>query len=244
VRSAWRAEVLKVTTVRGQWIGAILATAAMPLTSLLVAATGRLGAGDSATSAVASGSVVGLLAFGVWGAAFAASEYATGTIIVSLATVPRRPVLYAAKLAAAATVAGVGALLSATTALLCVLAVLPPRQHAVGNPAGLIGVVLVMITVTVVGAAVGIITKSSSGSMAIIVVAVLLPNAAGGLLGRIQPWVVGASPGTVITQLVGGAQLPTSQIYPAGAWAAAATMVVVAVLVAAAGAIALMRRDG
>jgi hypothetical protein len=80
--------------------------------------------------------------------------------------------------------------------------------------------------------------------MAIIVVAVLLPNAAGGLLGRIQPWVVGASPGTVITQLVGGAQLPTSQIYPAGAWAAAATMVVVAVLVAAAGAIALMRRDG
>jgi ABC-2 type transport system permease protein len=241
--SAWRAELLKIVTVRGQFIGAILATAAMPLTSLLVAATGRLGAGDTATSGAATGSVVGLLAFGAWGAVFAASEYATGTIVVSLATVPRRPVFYAAKLLAAATVAGTGALLSATIALFGVLAV-SPGHHALGNPAALISVVLVMITVTVVAAAVGIITRSPSASIVIVVAAVLLPDAAGGLLGRIQPWVVGASPGTVITEVVASAQLPTSQIYPAGAWAAAATMVLIAAVLVAAGAIALMRRDG
>jgi ABC-2 type transport system permease protein len=216
----------------------------MPLTSFVVAATGRLGAGDTVTSGAATGSVVGLLAFGVWGAAFAASEYANGTIIVSLSTVPRRRVLYGAKLAAAATVAGAGALLSAITALLCVLAVIPPHQHGLGDPAGLFSVVLAMITVTVAGAAVGIITRSPSASMAIMVAAVLLPDAAGGLLGRIQPWVVGASPGTVVTEIVGRAQLPTNQIYPAGAWAAAATMVAVAVVVAGAGAFALIRRDG
>jgi ABC-2 type transport system permease protein len=242
--SAWRAELLKITTVRGQLIGAILATAAMPLTSLLVAATGRLGVGETATSGAATGAVVGLLAFGAWGAVFAASEYATGTIVVSLATVPRRPVLYAAKVAAVATVAGTGALLSAIVALFGVLAVTPPGHHALGNPLSLISVVLVTIAVAVVGAAVGIITRSPSASIVIVVTAVLLPDAAGGLLGRIQPWVVGASPGTVIAQIAGSAQLPTSQTYPAGEWAAAATMLLVAAAVVVVGAVALIRRDG
>ena len=244
MRLAWRAELLKIATVRGLWIGAIFATAAMPLTSLLVAATGRLDAADTLTTGAATGSVVGLLAYGVWGAAFAAGEYARGTIVVSLATVPRRPVLFAAKIGAVAAVAGVGSLLCATTALLGVLAVTPSDQHTLGNPGVLAGVVLVLVTVTVVGAAVGIITRSPSAAIAIVAVAVLLPNVAGGLLGRFQPWVVGASPGTVISQIVGGTQLPTTQTFPAGTWAAAASMVLVAAAVGAAAAIALIRRDG
>jgi ABC-type transport system involved in multi-copper enzyme maturation permease subunit len=243
MRSAWRAELLKITTVRGQWISAILATAAMPLTSLLVAGTGRLDAGDSATAGAATGAVVGLLAFGAWGAVLAASEYSSGTIVVSLATVPRRPVFYTAKLAAAATVAGAAALLSVTISLFGVLAVAPGR-HPLGNPAELLSVVFALITVTVAGAAVGIVTRSPSASIAIVVAAVLLPDAAGGLLGRVQPWVVGASPGTVITQFVGGGQLPAGQTYPAGVWAGAATMLLVAGAVVTAGAIALVRRDG
>ena len=241
---AWRAELLKMATVRGQSIGAILATAAMPLTSLLVAATGRLGAGDTATSGAASGSVVGLLAFGAWGAVLAASEYANGTIVVSLATVPRRGVFYVSKLAATATIAGSGALLSAALALTCVWAVLPPDHHALGNPAALIGVVLVQITVTVAGAVVGIITRSPSASIVIVFAAVLLPDAAGGLLGGIQPWVVGASPGTVITEIVGGVRLSTNQAFPGGAWPAAATMVFAAAMLVSAGAMAFARRDG
>jgi ABC-type transport system involved in multi-copper enzyme maturation permease subunit len=244
VRTAWRAELLKIATVRGQWIAAILATAALPLTSLLVATTASPGTGGTTTSRAVAGSIVGLLAFGAWGASLAAGEYGTQTIVVSLATVPRRPVLYAAKIAAAATIAGVGALLSAVSALLLVLAVTPPSRHAFGNPAALMSVVLVMIAVAVVGVAIGVITRSPTMSIAIVVVALLLPKAAGGLLGRIEPWVVGASPDTVITQIVGGASLPTSQIYPAGTWAAAATMALVAAALATAGAIALTWRDG
>ena len=174
----------------------------------------------------------------------AAGEYGTQTIVVSLATVPRRPVLYAAKIAAAATVAGAGALLSAASALLFVLAVTPPGRHALGNPAALLSVVLVMIAVAVVGVAIGMITRSPTMSVAIVVVALLLPKAAGGLLGRMQSWVVGASPDTVIAQIVGGASLPTSQTYPAGTWAAAATMVLVVAAIAIAGAMVLMYRDG
>jgi ABC-2 type transport system permease protein len=241
--SAWRAELLKVATVRAQCIGALLAAVAIPVTSLLVVATGRLGSADTVTSGAATGSVIGLLAFGAWGGVLAAGEFTTQTIVVSLATVPRRIELYAAKLAATAAVAGAGALVSSLAALLIVVAVEAPGAHALGNPAALVSVVLAAMAVAVVGAAVGVLTRSPSASIVIVVAAVLLPRAAGGLLGGMQPWVIGASPGTVITQVVGGAQLPANQSYPAGAWAAAATMILVAAVVCGGGAVAFLRRD-
>ena len=244
MRSAWRAELLKLTTVRGLWLSIVLAAVAIPATSLLVVSTGGLGARDTVTSGAAAGSLVGLLAYGAWGATFAAGEYAQHTMVVSLATVPRRRVLYTAKLAATATAAGAGAVVAAVVALLTVFAVTPRGDHAFGNPAALVGVVLAVAAVAVCGAAVGMLTRSPSGSIAIVVLALLLPKAAGGLLGGLQRWVVGASPGTVITQIVGGAQLPNDQAYPGGAWAAAATMVVAAAAVGVAGFVSFSRRDG
>lgn len=244
MRSAWRGELSKIATVRGQWVTAALATLALPVFSLLVAATGGLSPRDTATSGAATGSVVALLAFGAWGAMLAGGEYAKQTMVVSLSTIPRRSVLYSAKLGALATVAGAGGLLSAATSLLIVRAVSAPGAHTLGDPAALMGVVLAIAAVTVIGAAVGILTRSPSASAAIVVALVLLPKAAAGLLGGLQPWVVGASPGTVITQMVGGAQLAPDQTYPAGTVAAAATLLLVTAVVTAAGASALARRDG
>lgn len=242
--AAWRGELWKIATVPGQWIGVGLASVVLPLTSLLVAATGGLGATDTATSGAAAGSVFALVAFGAWAAALSAGEYARQTMVVSLATVPRRAHLYAAKLAALAAVAGTGAFLSAAVALVTVRAVSTQAAHHLGGPAALLGVVLVVMAVTVIGGAVGILTRSPSASMAIVAAAVLGPAAAGGLLGGLQRWVVGASPGTVITQIVGGAQLPVDQAYPAGAGLAALTLLLVAAVVAAAGGVVLARRDG
>lgn len=244
MRSAWRGELLKIATVRGQWVAAVLATVALPLTSLLVAATGGLGPRDTATSGAATGSVVALLAFGTWGATLAAGEYAKQTMVVSLATVPRRSWLYSAKVAALVTVAGAGGLVGTATALLTVRAASAPGAHALGHPAALIGVVMAIVAVTAIGAAVGILTRSPGASAAIVVALVLLPKAAAGLLGGLQPWVVGASPGTVVTQMVGGAQLAPGQTYPAGTVAAAATLLLVTAVVTAGGALALARRDG
>jgi ABC-2 type transport system permease protein len=244
VKSSWRAELYKIATVRGQWIGAVLATSAIPLTSLLVVATGGLGPRATATSAAATGSVAGLVAFGAWGATIAASEYATQTIMVSLATVPRRGVLYGAKLVSTATAAGTCALLSTTLAFLIVLAVRPPGHHPLGDPAALVIVPLAVVAVAVVGAALGLITRSVGAANAIVIAAVLLPNAAGSLLGGLEPWIVGASPGTVITQIVGGSSLPATQMFPLGEWASAVAMLVVASAVALTGAFAFIRRDG
>ncbi|HET6963951.1 MAG TPA: hypothetical protein VFH58_04205 [Acidimicrobiales bacterium] len=244
MRPAWRGELRKIASVRGQWTGAVLAMAALPLTSLLVAATGGLGPRDTLTSGAASGTVVALLAFGTWGAAVAAGEYAKQTMVVSLATVPRRGVLYTAKLAALAVVSGAGAVLSALTALLVVMAVSVPGAHPLGNPALLVGYVLAVVAVTLGGAAAGILIRSPSAAIAIVVVVVLLPKAAGGLLGGLQPWVVGASPGTVVTQLVEGGQLLPGQSYPAGAWAALATMLLATLALSCVGGAVFGRRDG
>lgn len=239
-----RSEIRKVTTVGGLWFGAALAAVALPFTSLVVAATGGLGDDDTITSGAATGSVVGLLAFGAWAATLAAGEYALQTIVVSMAAVPHRVTLYVAKLLAAAALAAAGALASAATAWLIVLAVTPSGDHDLGNPAALAGVVVAIVAVAVTGVAVGLLTRSPTAAITIVVLAVLLPKAAGGLLGGLEPWVVGASPGTVVTQIVGGAQLSDSQTYPGGTAAALLTMVGVAATVAVAGAVAFVRRDG
>ncbi|MBV9412113.1 MAG: hypothetical protein JO148_10995 [Acidimicrobiia bacterium] len=244
MRAAWRAELLKVATVRGQWLGAVMATLALPAVSLLVAATGGVGTADTVTSGAATGSVAGLLAFGIWAATVSAGEYAQQTITVSLTTVPRRSVLYGAKLAAIGCIAAVGGIVSVVTTWLVVWAVLPRGIHRLGHPLTLVSVVVAIVAVSVLGMAVGLISKSPAASASIVVVAVLLPKAAGGLLGGLERWVVGASPGTVITEAVGGAQLPHNQMFPGGAAAAAVTMLLVATAAAVGGALTLLRRDG
>jgi ABC-type transport system involved in multi-copper enzyme maturation permease subunit len=242
--SAWKGELLKIATVRGQWVTVALAAVAIPLTSLLVAASGELSAQDTVTSGAATGSVIGLLAFGSWAAAIAAGEYSRRTMVVSLATVPRRTVLYAGKLGAATAVTVAGSLVSAVAALIVVWAVSPSGAHRIGDPAALLGIPLAVAAITAIGVAAGILTRSPAASIAIVFAVILLPQAAGGLLGNMQPWVVGASPGPLITQIVGNSQLSTDQAYPPGAAAAAVTLLGIAAAVAAAGGYALLRRDG
>jgi len=244
MNAAWRAELFKFATVKGQWISAILATLAIPVISFLVVSTGGLAARQSSTSGAATGALAGLLAFGVWSATIAAGEYAQGTMITSLSMVPRRSTLYAAKLGATSAAAAVAALVSAAVALLVVLGVRAPGAYSLGNPVSLAGVVIAVIAVTVLGVTVGLITRSPSASIVIVVVALLLPKAASGLLGGLQPWIVGASPSTVVTEIVGGTHIPTNQTFPAGTWAAALAMVGVATVVAVGGAVTFFRRDG
>ena len=244
MRTSWRAELLKVGTVRGQWVSAALVTMAIPVATFLVVTTGGLGTGQTSTSGAATGSLVGLLAIGVWSATISAGEYAHNTMVTSLTMVPRRPVLYGAKLMATATVAGVGSVLSAIIAFGVVLGARAPGHYGLGNPASLAAVVLAVVTVAMIGVSIGVITRSPSASIVVIVLGLLLPKAASSLLGGLQPWVVGASPGTVVSELIGGASLPASQTFPAGTWAAALTMVGVALVVVVGGAITFSRRDG
>ncbi|HEY1829646.1 MAG TPA: ABC transporter permease [Acidimicrobiales bacterium] len=242
--AAWRAEFQKMATVKGQWISAILCAMAIPVFSFLVVATGGLGPGETSTTGAVTGSIAGLLAFGVWAAAITAGEYAQGTMVTSLSTVPRRSRLFAAKLSAIAAAATVGALVSVIVAFLVTLGVRAHGSYGLGNPALMVGVLIAVIAVAVIGTTVGLLTRSPTASIVIVVAALLLPKLAANLLGGLQPWVVGASPSQVISEVAGGLRLPDNQTFPAGPWLAALTMVLVAVAVAVAGALAFARRDG
>lgn len=244
MRNAWKGELLKVATVRGQWISILLAAVAIPLTSLLVAASGGLSDGDTVTSGAATGTVAGLLAIGSWAAVITAGEYSRQTLVVSLANVPSRIRLYGAKLAAVTAIAAAAALASAFVSWLVVLGVTPHATSRMGDPAALLGIVLAVVAVAAVGVSAGFLTRSPAASIAAVFALVLLPQAAGGLLGGLQEWIVGASPGQVVTQIVDSAQLATDQTYPGGSAAAALTLVAFAAVIAAVGGCVLCRRDG
>ncbi|MBV9487801.1 MAG: ABC transporter permease [Frankiaceae bacterium] len=244
MRTALRGELLKIATVRGQWIGLALAAVAMPMTSLLVAASGGLSPEDTVTSGAATGSLAGLLGFGAWAASVTAGEYSHQTMVVSLSTVPRRTVFYGAKVIAASLTAAAASLASAVLAFAVVYAVTPHSSHRVGSPATLLSVVVAAVAVTAIGVAAGVLTRSSAAAITAVVVLILLPQTAAGLLGGLQPWVVGASPGPVITQVVGNSQLDADQTYPPGTAAAVATLLAAAAGIAVVGGCALVRRDG
>lgn len=242
MKDVWLAELVKIRTVTGQRVGLLLAALALPLTSLLVVTSGGLGERDTVTSGAATGTLVGLLGFGAWAASVTGGEYVHRTITVSLSAVPHRARLYGAKVAAAATLAGTGALLAATASVAVVHAT-TPVGHRLGTPASLVFLVLASVAVASVGVAVGVLTRSTTSAIAVVAAALILPKSAAGLLGGLQPWVVGASPATVVTQFVHGAQLPADQTFPGGPALAAATMLAVAALVTLLAGLVLTRRD-
>lgn len=242
MRHAVHAELLKVRTLVGQSTGVLVAVLALPLTSLLVVTAGGLGSHDTITSGAATGTLVGLLGFGAWAAASTGSEYVHGTLLASLSAVPDRRRLYAAKVVAAVAIAGIGALVSAVAAVVVVRAASPIGHH-LGEPASLLGVVLAAVGVAAVGVAVGVLARSTTSAVAVVTAALLLPKSAAGLLGSLQPWVVGASPSTVVTQYVHGGQLAPDQTFPGGTALATLTMLGVAAVVVLAAGATFVRRD-
>jgi hypothetical protein len=243
MRAAVRTELWKIATVPGQRTGVLVAVLTLPLFSLLVVTTGGLGTRDTVVSGTATGTVIALVAFGAWAAAVAASEYAHRTLSVSLALVPDRRRLYAAKLVAVAGVAGLGAVTSTLLAWALVAAA-TPEGTGEGRVPALLGIVLAIVVVSLIGVGLGCATRSPTAAIGLTAAVVLLPKAAGGLLGGLERWVVGASPGSVVTQLVDGAQLGRQETFPAGTAAAVLTLCAVTAAIALGAGAGFLRRDG
>ena len=72
----------------------------------------------------------------------------------------------------------------------------------------------------------------------------LIPQAAAGLWGGLERWVIGASPGLVITEVVNRAQLPVEQTFPPGPSAAVVAMVALTAIVVATAVAVVQQRDG
>ncbi|MDL9947645.1 hypothetical protein QSJ19_19075 [Gordonia sp. ABSL11-1] len=233
MRAAIRAEVLKIATVRGLWITWIVATVSIPVIVLAIVGGRGLAAGGSVVSGAVSGFLLPLLLFGVWAAAVGADEFARETIIVSIALEPRRIRLFVAKSATVALAAVVGVAIGLAVSVPAVIMILPPGATPVGPWYALVWPPLVAAAVSVTGVAVGVAARSTLTAVGIVVIALLFPGAAGGLLGAAQPWIAGADPSVVVARLVHSGTIGAAETFPAPVGLALVIVVGVSVVIAA-----------
>src|SRR5258708_39688753 len=104
-RHVARMEWIKLRTLRSTWWTLAITVGGAAAMAVVIGANTRNGAGDLTNNALA-GVVPGLLLTGVLGVLMMTGEYTSGMIRATLAAVPGRPLVLAAK----AAVVGVGAL--------------------------------------------------------------------------------------------------------------------------------------
>lgn len=242
--SAFAAEALKVRTVPGLVAGALAATLLHPLASLLVATSGGVADAETLTAASGTGALAGLLVWGVWAAAAVAGEHQHGTVGPSLLAVGGRGRLLGAQAMTLAAIAAAGSLIGALLALGLVRAALPGGVHDLGPAWRILAMPLVAAAVTVGGVAIGALARSVGSAAAVVLAVLLVPRAAAGLLGPLQAWVVGASPGTVVARALGLDGGGPDQRFPGGASASVAALVLLAVAVLAVATAVDRRRSG
>lgn len=192
VASEW----IKIRSLRSTWVVAVstvvvtVAVSLLGISGLIAGWQAELPADFDPAGVAFKGILVGQILIATLGAQVVTNEYATGQIISSLTISPRRGAFLAAKTAVAASVA-------LGTALVTIVASFGASQVALavaGLPAADIAApdtvralacaVGYLVLVAVLGVALGTITRSSSGALAVIVaVALLVPALAPGFPG-------------------------------------------------------------
>lgn len=236
-------EWVKLRTVRSTVALIVGMGAALPLFSVLVAATGSLMPDDTVLGAsLLGGAALAQVLAAVLGALTVTNEFRTGMIRTTLTACPRRLMVLASKSIVVAAVTFAVILPSSLAAHGIGLAMLDSSQHAAGEvfPA-VLGVALAISSVSVLGVALGTLIRSSAGATAAVIGVVILPGLLAPLLGDAQRWVGGASLGGVLQKMVQSSDATPETVGSLGAWP---SLVVVAAytLVFVLGAVWVLRR--
>lgn len=196
-----RSEWTKFRSVRSTWltilstVAAGTALSALGTSDLLGAAPSELPGGWDPTAEGLKGFLFAHLLIGMLGALSITAEYGTGMIATSLVAVPDRSRLLGAK---AVVVAGAAFGTAAVTTLVS-FTVVQVMLGGAGLPAagpgdpGVVGALaagtLYLTLVALIGVAVGVLTRSTTGSLAVLVGGLLLvPAIAPGLPGLLGEW--------------------------------------------------------
>jgi ABC-2 type transport system permease protein len=197
IRSEWT----KLRSVRSTWILALSVIASsvvlsvVGLSDMLATPPSAIPADWDPTAGSFKGFLFAQLLIGMLGAFSVTPEYSSGMIGGSLALVPSRSRLLVAKTVVLAGIAFVTALV----ATLLSFAVVQLSVHGAGLPAAglgdpgvfgaLAGATLYLTFIALIGVSVGVLTRSSTGSLAVLVGALLLvPALAPGLPGALGEW--------------------------------------------------------
>lgn len=244
-------EWIKIRTVRSTWILAvatIVVTAAVSLlgvSGLMTDWQTALPSDFDPTGISFKGVLVGQIIVATLGAQAITNEYATGQIITSLTVAPQRGTLLASKIATSAIVAfataavAVAVSFGATQAALGA-AGLPQARLADGDTIRAITCAVLYLTLTaILGLAFGVITRSSSGALAIIVtVALLIPALAPGV-----PGILGDLAGTYWPTTAGQASYADAPSSPLPPLLGLAIMAIFTIWMALAAHLTLKTRD-
>jgi ABC-type transport system involved in multi-copper enzyme maturation permease subunit len=240
VRSEWT----KLRSLRSTWW--TLALAALVGIGFAVAVAASVGAGDLSADALGAddvalilgGTGVAALVLGVLGALQMSSEYASGTISVSLTAVPKRRPLLAAKAAVLVTVVAPLSLAVSAGSLLIADAIIDGGL-TFSWPA-VLGNTAYLTAVAVLGLSLATLTRSTAMAIAVLVSVVfvlppLLPLLPWGWVETVANFFPGAAQESLISTVPGTA--------PIGDVAAIRTLVAWTLVPYAAGAMLLTRRD-
>jgi ABC-2 type transport system permease protein len=219
-REALWSEWTKFTTLRSTRILVVVLGLALPVFSVIVAATGSLQPDDTILGAsLLGGAVLAQVLAAVLGAGLITSEHRTGTIQATLTACPRRLIVLGAKATLAAGVAFTVTLASATVAYGIGLAVLDGDTYATGDPwPAMVGVALAISSIGVLGLGIGTIVRHSAGAVGAIIGVVLLPGLLAPLLGDAQRWLGGASLNGVMQKLTQSSDATHEAVGSLGPW--------------------------
>ncbi|MFI8091050.1 ABC transporter permease [Streptomyces sp. NPDC086080] len=188
-------------------------------------------------------SVVALMTAGVVGALTMCGEYSSGTIATTLAAVPRRGRVLAAKATLVAGSLFVLGLASCTAAYLLGDAILD-GTHTQGEPLpALFGIAALFSVVGLLGLAIGTYLRHAVGAVIGVIAVLLLPSLFGPLFGDFQRWVAGATPTAALEKLTQTSDATAETVGSLGAWPSLALVIGYTAL-ALAGAAAVLRRRG
>lgn len=252
LRGTLHSELTKIRSVRSTWIALAVFLVGGLGAAILIAAANRRNAGQASfdPTAISQGGTayLGELIIVLIGALAITSEYGTRMIGTSLAAMPRRGVLYAAKAIAVTCVTLMVALVTSFASFFAGQAVLA-STHAgasITSPGALRAALLTAISVTCfallafgLGAVIRYTAGAISGMFALIfvipLIAAVLPMSAQHDVTR---WLPG---NTTLYQII--AAKPTGQHDVFGPYGELAVFVGYAVIAVAAGALAFLRRD-
>lgn len=192
--SVFRSEWSKLASLRSTWITAAIASLITIGISVLIMAqySGMKGYADKAANYLTVGSSFGQIAVAVLGALLITGEYSSGQIRSSLAAVPRRGRLFAAKAAAVTIFSALLGLVTVTLTYLFSLPILGDKAGSLSNPEYLgffWGTALAFAIIGLMAMSFGYILRSTAGSISLVVVLLFVILIPLGLAASKWEWV-------------------------------------------------------
>ena len=192
--SVFRSEWSKLASLRSTWITAAIASLITIGISVLIMAqySGMKGYADKAANYLTVGSSFGQIAVAVLGALLITGEYSSGQIRSSLAAVPRRGRLFAAKAVVVTIFSALLGLVTVMVTYLFSLPILGDKAGSLSNPEYLgffWGTAMAFAIIGLMAMSFGYILRSTAGSISLVVVLLFVVLIPLGLAASKWDWV-------------------------------------------------------